>query len=177
MSIAPCPPQTPFTKGVVVFDPAAFKLAFPSFATVADMALSISFQLATLQLNNSCGSRVCDAPTRELLLNLLVAHITALKDGENGQPPSGIVGRVNRAQEGSVSVGTDFGTMVYGQAYYAQTQWGAMYWQSTARFRKFAYIPAPVVCADLGVNGMPVDYPGAGFGGYWGGGGDGGCGC
>jgi hypothetical protein len=146
---------------VVVFDPVAFKVAFPSFATVADPALSTAFQLATLQLNNSCGSRVCDAPTRELLLNLLVAHIAALAYGENGNPPSGIVGRINRAQEGSVSVGTDFGTMVYGQAYYAQTQWGALYWQSTARFRTMAYVPAPVVCADLGGgNGYPYGYGG-----------------
>lgn len=167
MSITPCPPQTPVTTGVVVFDPATFKVAFPSFATVADPALSMAFQLATLQLNNSCGSRVCDAAVRELLLNLLVAHIAALTYGENGNPPSGLVGRVNRAQEGSVSVGTDFGTMVYGQAYYAQTQWGAMYWQSTARFRTMVYIPAPVVCADLGVNGYP-------YNGY---GGNDGCGC
>jgi hypothetical protein len=169
MSTTPCPPSTSVTPGVVVFDPAAFKTAFPSFATLADAALSMAFQLATLQLNNSCGSRVCDAPTRELLLNLLVAHIAALTYGENGNPPSGLVGRVNHAQEGSVSVGTDFGTMDRGQAYYAQTQWGAMFWQSTARFRTMVYIPAPIVCAD-------VPYPGAYFGGYWGGG-DGGCGC
>lgn len=169
MSIAPCPPQTPVQKGVVVFDAAAFKAAFPSFATVADGSLLVAFNLATLQLNNSCSSRVCDAPTRELLLNLLVAHIAALTFGENGLPPSGIVGHVDKAQEGSVSVSASMGTLVYGQAYYAQTQWGALFWQSTARFRQMVYIPAPIVCADLGVNGYPYD------GGYFPGGG--GCGC
>lgn len=160
MSIAPCSPSTP-TPGVVVFVPADFKVAFPSFTTVADAALSLNFQLATLQLNNSCGSRVCDAPTRELLLNLLVAHITALKDGENGRPPSGLVGRISEAQEGSVRVGANMGTVVYGQAYYLQTQWGAMFWQATARFRTMMYIPAPVVCADVAgsVNDMPYYIP------------------
>jgi hypothetical protein len=161
MSIAPCPPNTPVTRGVVVFDPTAFKAAFTSFSTVADAALSLSFTLATLQLNNSCGSRVCDAALRETLLNLLVAHITALKDGENGNPPPGIVGRVDKAQEGSVSVSASMGTVVYGQAYYIQTQWGAMYWQATAQFRTMVYVPAPVVCADLGVNGYPYgSFPG-----------------
>lgn len=161
MSIVPCPPNTPVQRGVVVFDAAAFKAAFPSFATLTDPSLVMAFNLATLQLNNSCGSRVCDAALRESLLNLLTAHIAALAFGENGNPPAGIVGVVTKAQEGSVSVGTEVGTIVYGQAYYLQTQWGMMYWQSTARFRQMVYIPAPVVCADLGVNGYPYD--GGGF--------------
>lgn len=153
----------------MVFDAAAFKAAFPSFAAVADASLGMAFTLATLQLNNSCGSRVCDATQRETLLNLLTAHIAALAYGENGLPPAGLVGRVDKAQEGSVSVSADMGTVVYGQAYYLQTQWGALFWQSTARYRTMVYIPAPVVCADLAVNG---GYP---FG--YAPGGDGGCGC
>lgn len=152
---------------MVVFDPAAFKLAYPAFATVADPALQVSFSLAELQLNNSCGSLVKNANTRELLLNLLVAHITALKDGQNGQPPAGIVGHVDKAQEGTVSVSASVGTMVYGQAYYMQTQWGALFWQSTARFRTMRYIPAPPVCADFGslgpgFGGTPFDGGGCG---------------
>jgi hypothetical protein len=145
---------------VVVFVPATFKAAYTSFATVSDAALNLSFQLATLQLNNSCGSLVCDANLRESLLNLLTAHITALKDGENGNAPAGIVGRVDKAQEGSVSVSADMGTVVYGQAYYLQTQWGAMYWQATARFRTMRYIPAPPVCADFGGLGAGFVNPG-----------------
>lgn len=164
MSVVPCPPNSSVTRGVVVFDPAVFKAAYTSFATVSDAALQVSFQLATLQLNNSCGSRVKDANTRELLLNLLVAHITALTIGENGQPPAGVVGHVNSAQEGSVSVSASVGAMATGQAYYMQTQWGALYWQSTARFRSMMYVPAPPVCADFPGPGM---FP-------WN---DGGCGC
>src|ERR1700741_2414652 len=118
MSIVPCAPSTP-VSGVVVFDPAAFKTAYTSFATVGDPALQLSFTLAQLQLNNSCGSRVCDAVTREVLLNLLVAHITALKDGENGNPPSGLVGQVNHAQQGSVQVGiATAANGAYGKDYY-----------------------------------------------------------
>lgn len=174
MTVQACPPQTPCTPGVVVFVPGDFKATFTSFATVSDPALNLSFTLATLQLNNGCGSRIKDAAQRETFLNLLVAHITALKDGENGNPAPGIVGRVDKATEGSVSVSAVMDTgNVYGKDYYMQTQWGAMYWQATARFRTMLYIPAPITCADT--NGG-IGFPGA----FWPnnfGPGDGGCGC
>jgi hypothetical protein len=171
MSIAPCPPPSPVQRGVVVFDPAAFKTAFPMFATVADVSLTLCFSIATLSLNNSCSSRVCDAAERELLLNLLTAHLAQLNFGVNGQPPAGIVGRIDKASEGSVSVGADMGTVVYGQAWFNQTQWGATYWMATAKYRTAVYIPAPTVCADLGSLGGLGYYGGSGWPG------DGGCGC
>lgn len=173
MTVAACPPSTPCTPGVVVFVPADFKTAYTAFATVADAALDLSFQLATLQLNNGCGSRVKDANRRELFLNLLVAHITALKDGSNGQPPPGIVGRVDKATEGSVSVSAVMDTNgVYGKDYYAQTQWGLLYWQATASFRQMVYIPAPPTCADFnGGLGFPGAFWPNGQDGFNGGGG------
>ena len=139
MGISPCS-STPITPGIVTFDPAAFALAFPAFATVPPAALTTNFNLACLQLNNTCGSVVCDAPTRALLLNLITAHITALLNGANGDPPGGLVGRISSAQQGSVNVQTEFATQSEAAAYYAQTQWGAMYWQSVARFRTARYI-------------------------------------
>lgn len=165
MSIAACP-VTVSPTGVVVFEPALFSQQFPQFATVGAPALQFNFQRAALQLNNSCGSRVTNASERELLLLLLTAHVTALTNGVNGQPPAGIVGHVSHAQQGSVSVSASVGTMAYGQAYYMQTQWGAEYWQATAKYRTMRYIPAPAVCADFG-----------GLSGHFAGGSDDGCGC
>lgn len=156
MTIAACPPPSAPVHGVVEFVPADFKAAYPEFATIADATLAQNFALATLQLNNSCGSTVCDAVIREMLLNLLVAHITALRNGMNGQPAPGMVGRIGYAIEGSVAATADMGPQVYGQAYYNQTQWGALYWTSTARFRQAVYVPAPRVCADFLVPGFPV---------------------
>lgn len=149
MNVVACPPASLPVHGVVQFDPVAFKAAYPEFATVADAVLTANFNLATLQLNNSCTSKVCEADVRELLLNLLVAHITTLRNGANGQPAPGMVGRIGYAIEGSVAATADMGPQVYGQAYYNQTQWGAMYWTSTARFRQAVYVPAPATCADL----------------------------
>lgn len=170
MTVVSCPPPSAPVFGVVVFDPAAFKAAFPEFATVTDAALNMNFAFAELQLANSCGSRVCDASKRETLLNLLVAHITQLRNGINGQPPAGIVGRIDKAAEGSVSVGAGMGVEVYGQAYYDQTQWGAMYWAATAQYRTALYVAPPPVCADFA--GAAINGP---FPGFFGGGGN--CGC
>lgn len=168
MSVVACPPSSPVVTGVVVFDSTAFLAVFPEFATVAVPALNFNFQLATLVLNNSCCSRVQDAAKRETLLNLLVAHITALRNGVNGQPPAGIVGRVSSATEGSVSVDAELGNVPFSAAYFAQTQYGLMFWQATAPWRSFVYVAPPIVCADI--------EPGAGLGGYPYGYGDG-CGC
>src|ERR1044071_2718593 len=110
MAVIACPPSTPITRGVVTFAPSAFKTAFPAFATVADAALTLNFGAAELFLNNSCGSLVKDAYLREKLLNYLVAHITALFNGVNGESPPGTVGRISDATEGSDSVSVEFPT-------------------------------------------------------------------
>ncbi len=166
MTIAACPTSTTVPHGVVVFVPATFKAAFTEFATVADAALSANFGFAELQLANTCRSRVVNAATREKLLNLLTAHITQLRNGTGGNAAGGMVGRISEAQEGSVKASADMGTMVYGQAYYMQTQWGAMYWQATAQYRTVVYIAPPPTCADFAAQGPP------GYGGgYYGPGG------
>lgn len=168
MAVEPCPPNTPIVTGVVTFDPTDFKELYPAFATVADEALEINFMAAEMLVNNTCCSRVKDANKRERLLNLLVAHITQLLNGINGQPPAGIVGVVTSATEGSVSVDTTIGPIPFTAVYFAQTQFGLLFWQLTAQFRTFLYVPAPVTCADVAA--------GTGLGSFPYGPGDG-CGC
>jgi hypothetical protein len=128
------------TPGIVAFDPTAFQAAYPSFASVPDAVLTGNFNLATLQLNNSYCSAVQDEPTRAQLLNLLTAHITALLNGVNGKPPSGAVGRISSATQGSVTVQMEFKTDSEAASYYQQTQWGATFWQSTAVYRTMRYV-------------------------------------
>jgi hypothetical protein len=147
MPIVPCT-NTPVVQGIVTFDPTIFKAAYPEFSTIADAILTANFGLAEMQLSNSCCSRIQNATLREKLLNLLVAHVTQLRNGVNGQAASGAVGRVSYAMEGSVMATVDMGSIVLGQAYYMQTQWGALYWSSTASYRTFRYIPAPATCFD-----------------------------
>ena len=149
MGIAACSPQ-PVTPGIVTFVPADFKTAYPAFASVPDAVLTGYFGIATLFLNNSCCSIVQDAPTRALLLNLVVAHIAALLAGENGQPGQGVVGRINSASEGSVSVSTEMMAKSESAAYWQQTQYGAMFWQATLVYRTARYVPP--VCGPVGFS-------------------------
>jgi len=85
MVVNQCVPVTP-AIGVVAFVTSEFVTAYPEFAgipAVAPSALTQNFAVAQLLLNNSCGSRVIDANQRQLLLYLLVAHLTFLSNGTN----------------------------------------------------------------------------------------------
>lgn len=148
MSAQPCPSPPPAVQtGVVVFSAAEFKTAYPAFTTVADGLLQGDFDAAALFLNNSCCSVVKDVNKRQRLLYLLTAHIAVLMQGENGKPPSGLVGRIDKATEGSVSVSAAYvSQMSMTEAYFAQTQYGVLFWLLTATLRSFRYIPPPAQC-------------------------------
>lgn len=151
MPVIPCT-STPPVFGVVQFDPAAFIVAYPEFTAIPSGALTRNFGIATLLLDNSCHSRVRDANKRETLLSILVAHVTTIENGTNDgagnvQPPLGLVGRINSATEGAVTVASEFNAPPSAsQAYFLQTKYGALYWATTARYRTFVYVPAPDSC-------------------------------
>jgi len=138
---------TPITPGVVTFDATVFKDAWPAFTSVPDPVLVMNFEYATLLLANSCCGLVKDAPTRAALYDLVVAHITALLNGVNGQPGQGIVGRISNATEGSVSVSAEFQAQSESAAWWNQTQYGAMYWRATAQYRTATYFPPACAAA------------------------------
>lgn len=133
---------------VVVFDPVAFKVAFPEFATVPDARLTALFALVgTSILDNSDASIVINVEQRAALLDLLVAHMLALFGttvaGMPDSGPSGTVGRVASATEGSVSTTLEYRAAATAtEAWFNQTQYGAMYWAMTVQFRSFVYVPA-----------------------------------
>lgn len=128
----------------VVFDPVAFKDAYPAFAQVSDAALTQCFKIACLYLSNDECSIVCNLEERKTLLWLLTAHIAYLNGllNPNGMP--GPVGRTASATEGSVSVSFDY-PMNPNSAWFMQTGWGASFWQATAKYRAFRYRPRPTV--------------------------------
>lgn len=129
----------------VVFDPAAFKDAYPEFSAVADGMLGSCFFTGTLYLSNEDGSVVQDLARREQLLWMLTAHVAALRGaltpvGVAGGPAA--VGRVSSASQGSVSVSTDFPSSP-NAAWFNQTAYGAMFWQATLSLRSFSYRARP----------------------------------
>lgn len=123
---------------VAIFDPAAFIAAYPQFASVSPTLLGLAFNLATLYWRNDGTGPVPDVPTQTAILWLLTAHIAQLNYGINGQPPTGLVGRINSAGEGSVNVGTDYVSNI-NSAFFDQTPFGAQFWSATAAFRGMRY--------------------------------------
>lgn len=137
--------------GVVVFDYAAWSAAYPTLAVnVTEAQATEYFNMATMFLNNSPYSPVRDVARRASLLNLLVSHIATLNlpasQGGNG----GAVGRTAAATRGSVSVTLDYAAAPGSDAWFNQTQWGAMFWTATIFLRQFRFIPGrpqrPRIC-------------------------------
>lgn len=153
----------------VTFVPADFKAAYPEFAACSDGQLNSWFTRASFICANEASSLANCVPGQLAeLLNLLTAHIgwlNAPRDASgnpaaSGTPASPIVGRINTASEGSVSVGADMGEANAGspsQAWFMQTRYGAEYWAATAQFRTARYVALPPI--------LPGPfYPGFGFG-------------
>jgi hypothetical protein len=85
MPVVPCTVVQP-VFGIVNFDATEFLTLYPEFTGIylsAPLALTNNFTIATLLLNNTCGSRVQDANQRLSLLYLLVAHLTSISNGTN----------------------------------------------------------------------------------------------
>lgn len=125
----------------VSFDSAAFLLRYPEFSTVPVPLLEQYFIEAGVYCNNTDTSPVTNEPLRSILLNMLTAHLAKLYSGANGQGAAGMVGRINSATEGSVSVSAEMGPATGSNAWFLQTQYGAAYWQATSAFRTARYRP------------------------------------
>ncbi|QDB73893.1 virion structural protein [Aeromonas phage 4_D05] len=122
----------------VVFNPAAFKAAYPEFGAVLDATLNAYFLRSQLFLvNEDCP--VQDEAKRLQLYWLLVAHIAQLSGALNPGGVPGPVGRTSSATEGSVSVSLEYHASM-GASWFTQTSYGAAFWQATAYLRSFRYV-------------------------------------
>jgi hypothetical protein len=132
----------------VAWNQAAFETAFPSFAPASSPAYPQLWVEAGFIVNNSGSGLISDVTELTLCLNLLTAHLATLQlgpDGGNSGEPSGIVGRVTNAQQGTVSVAASMGnTVKYDDAFFLQTQYGARFLQVIARFRGFRVYASPM---------------------------------
>lgn len=148
------PPPDP---NVVYFDYDAWLAAYPEFAAVTEPRATRFFNEACVFCDNTPASPVPYNSTlnptgpRDIYLAMLTAHIAQLNGGLNasGQLPAGqgggLVGRIQSASEGSVSVSV--GDMGSGDGpsagWYNQTQYGAAYWTATAQYRTWRYYLGP----------------------------------
>lgn len=104
--------------------------------------------------NDACNPLVCTPGMLDTALYLLTCHIgwmNAPRDASGnpasaGAPPSSLVGRINSASEGSVSVGAEWnGSGSPSEAWFLQTRYGAEYLQLTAGQRVARYVAQPTV--------------------------------
>ena len=146
---------------VATFNAALFVQRYPEFSGIDDQVLALYFAEAGLYFAND-GSGACgDIGRQTLLMNMLTAHVARIANPAGsalGQPsagPSGLVGRISSASEGSVSVSTDMGSGDV-PGWFAQTSYGLQFWQATAYLRTARYTPGP--------NTTPRIVPGFGWG-------------
>lgn len=122
----------------VILDADRFRLLYSEMKLVDDAKLEFWFFQAESIINNTDCSIVRGVKEREILLMLLMRHFAAL---DERAAQGGLVGRIASATEGSVSVSADMGGVSGNAAWFMQTPWGANYWQMTAKYRRFRYIP------------------------------------
>ena len=130
---------------VVTFDYSAWIVRYPEFsATVASPLAAAYFTEACLYVNNTDGSVIADATTRALILNMVTAHIAAMNaPAANGAAASPLVGRINSATQGSVTVQAQFDVPAGSAQWWAITKYGAAAWTAMAQFRTFRYVSNP----------------------------------
>ena len=127
---------------VVVFDPVAFKARYPEFAAVSNTVLGAYFLESGLYLSNTDASPVQNVTRRALLLNMLTAHIGYIGGALSADGLPRPVGRISDAHEGTVQAQMDY-AVPGSAAWFAQSQYGAAFWQATTALRGFRYSAQP----------------------------------
>lgn len=146
---------------VAVFDYGVWALRYPDLAaSVASPLAQSYFGDAGLYLDNTDCSPVQDVNARLSLLNMIVAHIASLGIGSRGGA-GGLVGPIESATEGSVTVKVKLPDAKGLAWWFMQTPYGAAVWAALAPYRTAHYVPG--LQPDFG----PYGYTG-GFGQGWG---------
>lgn len=129
-----------------VFNYADFTAAYPAFASAPpQITLQAYFELAgEVWLRNDGTGPVRKTTLQTQLLYMLTAHLAQLfGPSPDGSAPSGLVGRISSATEGSVTVSTEYESTLNSE-WFNQTPYGAAFWSATAAYRSFpAYLPGP----------------------------------
>lgn len=128
----------------VVFSYSRFIAAYPEFAAMSDPQLQNYFNQAGIYFRNDARSPCSTTTILETLLWMITAHLAwmmAPRDAQGnpsatGTQNQGLVGRINSAQEGSVSVQTEYSTEVSDtEAWWIQTKYGANFWAASLPYR------------------------------------------
>lgn len=123
----------------VIFNYTIFQALFPALATVTQPVAQAYFSQAGLYHDNTGVGEPQDPTTQLGLMNLMTAHLIARYVTINGVAPSGLIGPISNASEGSVSVGVKVPEVTGTQAWLLTTTYGFDYWYATAPYRTMRY--------------------------------------
>ncbi len=145
------------------FDPAAFYAQFPELSTVPSQQLAGYYNVvANGMIDNSACSVIPDQPPGAGVLSQAMmwatAHLAKLFATVNGQAPSGLVGRISSAAEGSVNVSTDLKIEAQSAQFWITTNYGLMVWQMLGPYRTALWVSGPVRNMNPLVPGLPVGW-------------------
>jgi len=128
---------------IAQFNHQVFVTRYPEFSSVDPDVLFLYWTEAELYHRNDGGGPVKSENSQQLLLNMLTAHVAQRNKLENGNTESDLVGRIDSASEGSVTVSAAFEVPAGCPQYFAQTKYGVDYWVATAPYRTFRYRRGP----------------------------------
>lgn len=138
--------------GPITFSYPAWIARYPEFVGVSQPLAQQYFAEATLYCDNTGAGPVRDPIQLALLLNMLTAHVAAINapqiagaanDGVGSGPNSTLVGRIDSATEGSVTVSADMPEQPGTEAWFNQTKYGAAYVAATLQYRTMRYYVGP----------------------------------
>jgi hypothetical protein len=144
---------------IAIFDPAAWVARYPEFGSVTPAQAQGYFDEAVLYLRNDGSGPVRDdlVGVQLMLLNMLTAHIAELNRlTSNGHAVSQLVGRIDSASQGAVSVHAEMDVPAGSGQWFAQTKYGASFWAASAAYRAFRYRPGPRRVFDPVFGGRPI---------------------
>ena len=124
----------------VTFSYTEWTTRYPELSAITEPLAQAYFNEATLYCDPTGASKVTNEGHRLTLLNMLTAHIAALNSPSLGRSATDPVGRISSASQGSESASFD-NQMPGTSAWYAQTKYGAAYWQATAAYRTARIFP------------------------------------
>lgn len=134
-------------NGGAIFNYVLWAMRYPELAAFVSQPLAqMYFNEATVYVDNSRTTIISNCNSElSTLLNMVTAHIAALNAPLGGQASSSIVGRINSATEGSVTVSSEMKTPgSNSEAWFNQTKYGAAYWQAISKYRTMQYVPGCV---------------------------------
>lgn len=132
---------------IATFDYQAFLARYPEFRSQPESFVQEMFADASIIHANDGSGPVKKESSQLRLLNMVTAHLLQLF-APNPVQPTGIgspqlVGAINNASEGSVSVGTQNDYPPGSPQWWQQTKYGSEYWLATTVYRTMRYFPSP----------------------------------